>query len=474
MLSDASLVFPPPGSPLWRPDFLFGAATAAYQIEGAANEDGRSPSIWDTFCHSGDHIVDSSSGDVACDHYHRYAEDVALMADLGVTSYRFSLAWPRIQPDGKGELNAAGVAFYDRLVDALLERGIAPMATLYHWDLPQAVQDAGGWTERDTANRFGEYAGIVARALGDRVKVWMTLNEPVITTVYGHIWGMHAPGLNLFDDPFPVVHHQLLAHGLAVAALRAGGVSGRVGIANNYGPAWAVGPDGERDSATDADRAAAAAYDAFHNRLYTDPVLLGRYPAGLDAFSGAGSLTEESASGLVRPGDMATIAAPVNALGVNYYNPAGIGAPSPGMPLPYDARMIAGFPITYFGWPVVPDGLREALALLRLRYGAALPPIYVTENGAAYEDVPGEDGTVDDTDRIAFIDGHIQALGTAVAEGAPIAGYYVWSLLDNFEWGEGYTKRFGLVYVDYPTQRRTPKSSYAWYRDFLAARSARS
>jgi beta-glucosidase len=455
-------------TPSFAADFQWGVATAAYQIEGAANADGRAPSIWDTFCHVGDHIADSSSGDEACDHYHRYPEDVALMAELGVTSYRFSIAWPRIQPEGKGEANAAGLAFYDRLVDALLERGIAPMATLFHWDLPQAVQDAGGWTERDTANRFGEYAAIVGRALGDRVKMWMTLNEPVITTVYGHIWGIHAPGLNLFDDPFPVVHHQLLGHGLAVSALRAGGVTGRVGIANNYGPAWAVGPDGERDSATDADRAAASAYDAFHNRLYTDPLLLGRYPAGLDAFSGAGRLTEESASGLVRPGDLATIAAPTNALGVNYYNPAGIGAPSPGMPLPYDARMVAGYPTTYFGWPVVPDGLRETLAMLRLRYGAALPPIYVTENGCAYEDVPGEDGTVDDTDRIAFLDGHIRALGAAVAEGAPVAGYYVWSLLDNFEWAEGYTKRFGLVHVDFETQRRTPKASYRWYRDQIA------
>ena len=456
-------------APIFAADFQWGVATAAYQIEGAVNEGGRSASIWDTFSHSGDHIVDGSSGDEACDHYHRYRDDVALMADLGVSAYRFSIAWPRVQPDGKGEPNAAGVAFYDRLVDALLERGIAPMATLFHWDLPQAVQDDGGWSERDTAHRFAEYAGIVARALGDRVAVWMTLNEPVITTVYGHIWGMHAPGLNLFDDPFPVVHHQLLAHGQSVAALRAGGVSGRVGIANNYSPAWAVGPDGERDSAGDADRAAAAAFDAFHNRLYTDPLLLGRYPSGLDAFPGAHRLGEESATGLVRPGDLATIAAPVSALGVNYYNPSGIGAPSSGSPLPYDTRMLAGYPTTYFGWPVVPDGLRETLVMLRLRYGEALPPIYVTENGCTYEDVPGADGVVHDTDRIAFLDGHINALGAVVAEGAPVAGYFVWSLLDNFEWAEGYTKRFGLIHVDYATQRRTPKASYAWYREKIAS-----
>jgi beta-glucosidase len=379
-------------APTFSSDFLWGVATAAYQIEGAANEDGRAPSIWDTFTHTGDHVVDGSSGDEACDHYHRYPEDVGLMADLGVGGYRFSIAWPRIQPEGKGEANPAGVAFYDRLVDALLERGIAPMATLFHWDLPQAVQDAGGWTDRETAYRFGEYAGIVAAALGDRVKIWMTLNEPVITTVYGHMWGMHAPGLHLFDDPFPVVHHQLLGHGLAVAALRAHSV-GRVGIANNYSPAWAVGPDGEQASATDEDRAAAAAFDAFHNRLYTDPVLHGRYPSGLDALGGAHRHTHDYR---VRAGDLDTIAAPLDALGVNYYNPSGVGAPAAGGLLPYDNRLLAGYPLTYFGWPVVPDALRETLVMLRQRYGEALPPMYVTENGCAYDDVPGDDGTVND------------------------------------------------------------------------------
>jgi len=459
--------------PSFADDFLWGVATASYQIEGAVNEDGRSPSIWDTFSHEGDHIADDSTGDVACDHYHRYAEDVELMAGLGVGAYRFSIAWPRIQPEGKGEGNAAGIAFYDRLVDALLARGITPAATLYHWDLPQALQDAGGWSERDTAYRFAEYAGIVAAALGDRVRLWWTLNEPIVTTVYGHMWGMHAPGLNLFDDPFPVVHHQLLGHGLATSALRGHGPA-RIGIANNYAPAWATGPDGTRASATDADHAAAAVYDAFYNRLFTDPLLLGRYPAGLDAFPAAHRLAEESPDGLVRPGDLATIGTPIDALGVNYYNPAGVCAPSAGAPLPYDQRLLEGYPLTYFGWPVVPDGLRETLVMLRRWYGGALPPLYVTENGCAYEDVPGPDGAVHDPDRIAFLDGHIRALAAAVAEGVPVAGYFLWSLMDNFEWGEGYTKRFGLVYVDYPTQRRTPKSSYAWYRDFLAARSARS
>jgi beta-glucosidase len=270
---------------------------------------------------------------------------------------------------------------------------------------------------------------------------------------------MHAPGLNMFDDSlFTVAHHQLLGHGLAVAALRAQGVS-RIGIANNYSPAWAVGPDGLRDSATDEDRAAADAYDRLHNRLYTDPILLGRYPEGTPLADGAGP---------VRDGDLAVIAAPLDALGVNYYNPSGIGAPSGGLPLPYDMRVLAGFDNTYFGWPVVPDGLRELLGSLRDRYGEALPDIYVTESGCAYEDVPGPDGVVQDTDRIAYLDGHTAAVVAAIDEGVRVGGYFVWSLMDNFEWAEGFSKRFGLVHVDFDTQRRTPKASYHWYRDRIA------
>ena len=446
-----------------RHEFTWGVATSAYQIEGAVTRDGRGPSIWDTFAHSGDHIADGSTGDEACDHYSRYAEDVALMAELGVGGYRFSIAWPRIQPEGAGQPNAAGIAFYDRLVDALLERGIDPVATLFHWDLPQALQDRGGWTNRDTALRFAEYADIVGRALGDRVRLWLTLNEPAVHTVYGHIWGMHAPGMRLFDNPFPVVHHQLLAHGLAVAALRATG-NGLVGIANNYAPSWAVGSDGRQESATDADRAAAAAHDVFYNRLYTDPLLLGHYPDGLDPFPGAALLPN-----LIRQDDLATIAAPIDVLGVNYYSPTGVGAPWPGSPLPYDMRLIDGYRLTHFGWPVVPDALRELLVSLRERYGERLPDIHITENGCAYEDVPGPDGTVDDGDRIAYLEAHVEAVRAAVRAGVPVRGYFVWSLMDNFEWGEGYTKRFGLVYVDFATKRRIPKASYAWYRQLIAS-----
>jgi beta-glucosidase len=442
--------------------FLWGTATAAYQIEGAATTDGRSPSIWDTFSADPERISDGATGDVACDHYHRLDEDVALMAGLGVTAYRFSIAWPRVQPGGAGPVNPAGIAFYDRLVDRLLAHGIAPVATLYHWDLPQERQDAGGWTSRETAARFAEYAGHAAAALGDRVKLWLTLNEPIVHLIYGHLWGMHAPGLNLFDDPFPVAHHQLLAHGWAVSALRAAAPGARVGIANNYAPGWAVGPDGSRESATEEDAAALDAYEAFHHRMFTDPILLGSYPSGLEVWPGASRLPE-----LIQDGDLAAISAPIDALGVNYYNPAGVGSPSWG-PLPYDSRLINGYPMTYFGWPVVPSALHELLVSLRTRYGPALPPIHVTENGCAYEDVPGPDGSIVDSDRIAYLSAHIDAVRAAQADGVAVAGYYVWSLLDNFEWAEGYTKRFGLVHVDFSTLARTPKASYHWYRDVIA------
>lgn len=442
--------------------FRWGVSTSSYQIEGAVNEDGRGPSIWDTFTHAGDHVTDNSTGDIACDHYHRYRDDVALMADLGVNAYRFSIAWPRIQPTGRGPANKAGLGFYDRLVDALLERGIDPVATLYHWDLPQALQDDGGWTSRATAEAFADYANEVAGALADRVKVWITLNEPVIHTFLGHFWGMHAPGLNIFDlSPdglLAVAHHQLLGHGLAVAALRSQGAAS-VAIANNYSPAWAVGPDGERDSATDADRAAAAAFDRLNNRLYTDPILLGHYPEGTGLVEGEGP---------VRAGDLAVISAKLDVLGVNYYNPSGIGQPSGGLPLPYDMRVLAGFPTTYFGWPVVPDGLRELLVSMRDRYADALPELYITESGCSYEDVPGPDGVVADSDRIAYLDGHTAAVAAAIAEGVNVGGYFAWSLMDNFEWAEGFEKRFGLVHVDFATQARTPKASYHWYRQKIA------
>jgi beta-glucosidase len=425
--------------------FQWGVATAAYQIEGSVAADGRSPSIWDTFAAEPGRIADGSSGAVACDHYVRYAADVALMADLGVTAYRFSVAWPRVQPAGSGGPNPRGVAFYDRLVDVLLEHGIAPVATLYHWDLPQALQDRGGWLDRDTASRFAEYAGQVAAALGDRVKLWITLNEPFVQTTLGYGTGTHAPGETRLLGALPAAHHLLLGHGLAVPAIRAHS-SSPVAITNNLSPVWPQG-------GTEADLAAAAAYDALHNGLFTDPLLGRGYPQGVPL--------DEA---VVRDGDLATIAAPLDALGVNYYNPTGVRAPEPGSPLPFDLAPLSGYPITAFGWPVVPDGLRELLVGLRDRYGDDLPPVYITENGCSY---PG----VDDPERVSYLDAHVRAVADAIAAGVDVRGYFVWSLLDNFEWAEGYTQRFGLVHVDFETQRRTPKPSFAWYRDFIKAHS---
>ncbi|MEH0821040.1 MULTISPECIES: GH1 family beta-glucosidase [unclassified Micromonospora] len=428
--------------------FRWGVSTSAYQIEGATTVDGRGQSIWDTFAHDPGRIADGSTGDQACDHYHRYAEDTALLGGLGVSAYRFSIAWPRIQPAGTGPANAAGLDFYDRLVDGLLAAGVDPVATLFHWDLPQALEDAGGWLNRDTAARFAEYADLSAARLGDRVKLWITLNEPFIHMSLGHGVGEHAPGRTLLFDAFPVAHHQLLGHGLAVAALRARSTS-PVAIANNYSPARLAGD-------TDADRAAAAAYDALHNRLFTDPLLGRGYPDALGPDPG-----------VVRDGDLDVIAAPIDVLGVNYYNPTGIRAPGADSPLPFEIVPLEGYPRTAFDWPVAPDGLRELLLHLRERYGDALPPIQVTESGCAYDDAPDADGRVHDPERIAYLDGHIRAVREAMAEGVPVTGYFVWSLLDNWEWAEGFTKRFGLVHVDFDTQRRTPKSSYTWFRDLV-------
>ncbi|MEV4162560.1 GH1 family beta-glucosidase [Nonomuraea dietziae] len=418
--------------------FLWGTATAAYQIEGAADEDGRGASIWDTFARQPGTTRDGHTGDVACDHYHRWPEDLALMSDLGVNAYRFSLSWPRIQPEGSGPVNPKGLDFYDRLVDGLCERGITPLPTLFHWDLPQALEDRGGWLNRDTSHRFADYAATVAARLGDRVSGWITLNEPFVHMVFGYAMGMHAPGHALMLDALPVAHHQLLGHGLAVGALRAAGAE-RVLITNNCTPVWAE------------DAAAGDAYDILHNRLFNDPVLLGSYP-DLSAYG----VTLDC----VREGDLEIISAPLDGLGVNYYNPTRIGAPTDDS-LPWTDLGITGYPTTAFGWPVVPDGLRELLVGLRARYGDALPPVYVTENGCSYPEL-------DDQARVDFLDGHLAALRAAQDEGVDVRGYFVWSLLDNFEWAEGYHQRFGLVHVDFPTGRRTPRASYHWYKDFLA------
>ncbi len=418
--------------------FTWGVSTAAYQIEGAVAEDGRGESTWDVFVREPGRVAGGDTGEVACDHYHRYAEDVDLVAGLGIDAYRFSVAWTRIQPEGRGAPNRAGLDFYQRLVDRLLTRGVTPVVTLFHWDLPQALQADGGWFNRDTAARFAEYADIVATILGDRVGLWITVNEPFVHTVFGHAFGLHAPGQALMFDALPTAHHQLLAHGMAVRALRAR-TTAPIAIANNYSPVWVVGD-------SEADRAAGAAYDALHNRMFTDPLLGRGYPDGFPL--------------PVEDGDLDIIASPIDALGVNYYNPTGVRAPStPDSGLPFDLVPLAGYPVTDFGWPVVPAGLTELLTRLHRDYGL---PLYVTENGCAYADFP------DDQRRIDYLASHIDAVEAAQSGGVDVRGYFVWSIMDNFEWAEGYSKRFGLVHVDFDTLARTPRASYRWLRERIA------
>jgi len=450
--------------------FELGVATASYQIEGAVNEGGRGPSIWDTFSHTPGRVAGGDTGDVACDHYHRYAQDVALMGDLGVDSYRFSVAWPRIQPDGRGVANADGLAFYDRLVDALLEQGIAPAVTLYHWDLPQALEDRGGWRSRDTAQRFADYAALVHDHLGDRVQRWITLNEPWCSSFLGYASGRHAPGAQEGEGALAAAHHLLLGHGLAVAALRADGREGQqVGITLNLQP-FTAATDSPQDVAA-SERALLRA-----NLLFTDPVLEGRYPEL--AAETYGGLTD---FGYLHDGDLATIAAPLDFLGVNYYFPAKVEAAphvqnDPALRTADDlgTRDVIGpdEELTAMGWPVEPAGLTRLLEWLRDTY-PGLPPIYITENGRACDDVVDADGQVDDPDRVRYLDGHLRAVVDAIDSGVDVGGYYCWSLMDNFEWAEGYGKRFGLVHIDYATQQRTPKASFGWFRSLIADQHGR-
>ena len=438
--------------PQLPPGFVLGTSTASHQIEGAWDEDGKGPSVWDTFTAEPGRIKDGSTGQVACDHYHRYVGDVALMRRLGVGGYRFSIAWPRVQPDGTGPVVKAGLDFYDRLLDELLEASIEPMATLYHWDLPQALETAGGWRNRDTAEHFAAYAGICAERLGDRVAKWVPVNEPNVVTLLGHATGEHAPGHALGFDALPVAHHLNLAHGLAVQALRAGGAR-EVGTATNHVPVWPA-------SSSEEDVAAADLFDSLWNRMYAGPMLLGAYPDGFTDLLP------------VRDGDLGTIGQPLDFYGFNYYNPMSISAAPQGSAIPFEQNELTGHPRTDFGWPVVPEGLREVIGELRRRY-PDLPPLHVTENGCSYATGPDEDGVVDDQPRIDYLDAHLRAVADAVADGADVRGYWCWSLMDHFEWAEGYTQRFGLVHVDYATQRRTPKRSFEWYAAMIAAQPAR-
>lgn len=433
----------------WLPNgFRFGAATASYQVEGAVREDGRGESIWDRFSHKPGAVANGDTGDVACDHYHRWADDLDLMVDLGLESYRFSIAWPRVQPDGRGPLNSRGVAFYRRLAEGLLERGIEPVATLYHWDLPQARQEVGGWAVRDTALRFAEYAAHMAAELGDVVQGWITHNEPWVVAFLGHAHGRKAPGIKDWPTALAVSHNLLLSHGLAVDALRAA-VKAPVGITLNLNPMRGDEP------------AAVAMMDAHQNRWFLDPVLRGTYPVEmLEHYERVfGPLP------VLNPEDMDVISRPIDFLGVNYYNPTYVRTSSEA-PLGVSTVVPRGA-TTAMGWPVDASGLHDMLVRLRADYGDL--QIWITENGAAFDDERLVDGVVEDPSRVAYLRTHLEALRSAVQAGVNVQRYHAWSLLDNFEWEHGYDKRFGIVRVDYDTQERTPKRSALWYRDHIAA-----
>lgn len=434
-------------------DFLWGCATSSYQIEGAADVDGRVESIWDRFAATPGKIRDGSSGAVACDHYHRWPEDLDIARDLGLNAYRFSIAWPRIfGAEGAGP-NTKGLDFYERLVDGMLARGLQPWATLYHWDLPQALQDRGGWESRATVDAFVDLADAVTRRLGDRVKHWITHNEPWCTAMIGHHEGVHAPGLTDFKAALQVAHHVLLSHGKAVPVIRANVADARVGIALSLHP---LRPASEGAP----DLAAMERHDGLRYRWFLDPLYGRGYPEATLAQVGA-------AAPLVLPGDLEAIAAPTDFLGVNYYFPETVAdAPGHG---PLDARVLAPDArldeITAMGWPVAPQGLAELL----LRVGRDYAPgaLYVTENGACYDDVVADDGAIHDSARRRYLMRHLASLRDAVRDGAPVRGYFAWSLVDNFEWAEGYLRRFGLVHIDYATQRRRLKDSARWYQAFL-------
>ena len=427
--------------------FLWGTATAAYQIEGAWAEDGKGPSIWDTFSHTEGKIHDGETGDFACDHYHRYRDDVALMAELGLNAYRFSIAWPRVLPAGTGDTNSRGLTFYDRLVDALLERSIRPFVTLYHWDLPQALEDRGGWASRETASAFGDYAALMGRHLGDRVKDWITLNEPFAVTLMGYILGIHAPGREDPAEAFQVSHHLNLAHGDAVRALRATVPQSRIGITHVSFPVY---PASDRDS----DRAAARRFDGFANRWFWDPTLRGTYPD--DMLEHLKSLAPK-----VDAGDMERICPPIDFFGHNSYTRA-VVTDDPASPLAGVAPLPPRGPQTEMGWEVYPEHLYDSLTRIAREYDS--PVIYITENGAAFADTL-TNGRVEDVDRVDYLHAHLAAAHRAILKGVKLRGYFCWSFLDNFEWSFGYSKRFGVVYVDFANQRRIVKRSGRFLQD---------
>lgn len=440
-LSDPAMLFPP--------DFVWGVATSAFQIEGATAEDGRGASIWDRFCRVPGVIADNSNGDVACDHYHRWEDDLDLIAGLGVNAYRFSISWSRVRPSGSGAWNEQGLAFYERLVDGLLARGIQPYLTLNHWDLPDELQARGGWAERDTVYRFVEYALGVAARLGDRVVSIATHNEPWVMATLGYESGIFAPGIKDRASAMQAAHHLLLSHGLALQALRAQGCTSKLGIVLNLAPMHPATDSSE-------DRAKAHLEDGRLLRWYMDPLFKAAYPQDVLDFLGADAPRVES-------GDLQAIATPMDFLGVNYYSRSVVSASGT-----WDVHS-GGLDITEMGWEVYPEGLTELL--LRLHHDYPVPPLFVTENGGAFRDQL-VDGRISDVKRTEYLSRHIAAMGEAMRQGVHMAGYMVWSLLDNFEWASGYEKRFGIVHVDYQTQRRTLKDSAMWYRNFLQQQKA--
>jgi beta-glucosidase len=436
---------------LFPADFVWGASTSSYQIEGAVEEDGRGKSIWDTFSHTPGLVKNDDTGDVACDHYHRWIEDVEWLARGGFNAYRFSVAWPRILPAGAGVVEQRGLDFYGRLVDGLITRGITPWLCLYHWDLPQALQDQGGWLKRDIADKFADYARIVARRLGDRVKHWAMFNEPNIHALFGYGMGGHAPGLKGLPNMLAASHHQNLAQGRALQALRAERVDLRLGTVVNISP---VRPSSDRDE----DRRAAERFDAFWNGAFLDPLFKGSYPAAVAA----------EIAPLIVGDDLKAIQQPIDFFGLNYYAPAWVADAPQSLFGAWFGAVPAGTRFTAIGWPIDAGGLNDVLNRLRDQYGN--PEIYVTENGACYDDKLAANGTVQDNDRTAYLRDHIAAARRALADGVKLKGYFAWSLLDNFEWSEGYSRRFGIIHVDFASQKRTPKASFGFLADTIKRR----
>ena len=442
--------------------FVWGVATSSYQIEGATSKDGRGVSIWDTFCAAEGAIQDGTSGAVACDHYHRWAEDIRLMKNLGLKAYRFSVAWPRILPTGSESApHPAGLDFYDRLVDGLLDAGIAPWVTLYHWDLPQPLEDAGGWPQRGIVDRFVHFADVVSRRLGDRVKNWITINEPWVISIQGYQLGIHAPGRQSWPDALCASHHLLLAHGRAVAVIRANAPEARVGITLNLCPAEPASPSA-------ADAAEARAFDGYFNRWFLDPLFGRGYPKDKVADYIAEGHLPPSGLGMVQEGDLQTIACPTDFLGVNYYSRAVVRSTSVPEHENHGRTVYAAPPSEYtdMGWEVHAPSLRRLLERLHQDYRP--PGLVITENGASYATAPTPDGRVRDRRRIQYLRDHLAACEQALASGVPLEGYFAWSLFDNFEWERGYSQRFGLVWVDYATQARIPKDSAHWYATTIA------